>query len=110
MTSKRGSLETSITFVCRTSRLLDLSLMQINILAALFRAIGRNLYRLTLFAPCPMMLDARKNLEEIQSWAALLTGSKTLGQSRNRSTLNARRRKIQITVQSPGAGAICKRR
>ena len=45
--------------------MLDLSLMQINILAALFRAIGTNLYRLTLFAPCPMMLDARKNLEEI---------------------------------------------
>ena len=45
--------------------MLDLSLMQINCVAALFRAIGRNLYRLTLFAPCPMMLDARKNLEEI---------------------------------------------
>jgi hypothetical protein len=40
--------------------------MQINILAALFRAIERNPYRLTLFAPCPMMLDARKNLEEIR--------------------------------------------
>jgi hypothetical protein len=44
-----------------SSRLLDLSLMQINCVAALFRAIGRNLYRLTLFAPRPMMLDARKN-------------------------------------------------
>jgi hypothetical protein len=44
-----------------SSRLLDLSLTQINCVAALFRAIGRNLYGLTLFAPRPMMLDARKD-------------------------------------------------
>jgi hypothetical protein len=34
-----------------------------------------------------------------QSWEALLTGSKTLGHSLNRSTLNARRKKIRITVE-----------
>ena len=33
---------------------------------------------------------------------------KTLAHSRNRSTLNARRSKMQITVQSPGAVATCK--
>ena len=46
--------------------------MQINILAALFRAIGRNLYRLTLFAPRPMMLDARKNWSAVDGCRYIL--------------------------------------
>jgi hypothetical protein len=37
MTSKRGSLETSIIVVCPTSRLLDLSLMQINLVSSISR-------------------------------------------------------------------------
>ncbi|HWJ17202.1 MAG TPA: hypothetical protein VNR65_00600, partial [Geobacterales bacterium] len=55
-----------------TSRLLDLSLMQINGVAAQFRAIGRNVYRFTLFAPRPMMLDARKNWSAVDGCRYIL--------------------------------------